>query len=171
MYFELLSEVSEVVVIASGRGIRDLARLRRQSGPGRWRKLKGIALVRLRGGRAAGRGTLVRGARCREGQDEGEEAARRMSAMRRKQYLLCVRNSGCEDLELRKLYVKLSDAAAAREGFVRVVDESGEDYLYPAVNFVPVRLPLEAERALARRMPVRASNPPMQRPAGKAGRR
>ncbi|MCW5891049.1 MAG: hypothetical protein KIT14_10915 [bacterium] len=81
--------------------------------------------------------------------------------MRKKQYLLCVRNSGCEDLELRKLYVKLPDALAAREGFVRVVDESGEDYLYPAANFVLVRLPLAAERALARRMPVRASNPPL----------
>lgn len=91
--------------------------------------------------------------------------------MRKKQYVLCVRNSGCEDLELRKLYVKLTDAAAAREGLVRVVDESGEDYLYPAGNFVPLRLPLEAERALARRMPVRASNPPVQRAAGKAGRR
>ncbi|MCW5891050.1 MAG: hypothetical protein KIT14_10920 [bacterium] len=51
MYFELLSEIEDVVVIASRQGIRDLARLRRQHGRGRWRKLKGVAFVRLRGGR------------------------------------------------------------------------------------------------------------------------
>jgi hypothetical protein len=51
MQFDLVSEISEVATIAAGRGIRDLVRLRRQFGAGRWRKLKGIALVRLRGGR------------------------------------------------------------------------------------------------------------------------
>jgi hypothetical protein len=52
MHFELVGEITGVLTIASGRGIRDLARLRRQHGPGRWRKLKGIASVRLGGGRA-----------------------------------------------------------------------------------------------------------------------
>jgi hypothetical protein len=51
MHFELLSEITGVVTIASGRGICELARLRRQYGPGRWRKLKGVAAVRLGGGR------------------------------------------------------------------------------------------------------------------------
>ena len=51
MHFEVVSEITGVVTIASGRGIRDLARLRRQHGPGRWRKLKGVASVRLSGGR------------------------------------------------------------------------------------------------------------------------
>jgi hypothetical protein len=51
MYFELVGEITGVVTIASGRGIRDLARLRRQHGPGRWRKLKGVADVRVGGGR------------------------------------------------------------------------------------------------------------------------
>jgi hypothetical protein len=87
------------------------------------------------------------------------------SPRRRKQFLLCVRNAGCEDLELRKFYEHLPDALAAREGYVRVVDESGEDYLYPKTYFLAVRLPREAERALTRRTPMRASNPPLQRPA------
>ena len=87
------------------------------------------------------------------------------SPRRKKRFLLCVRNTGCEDLELRKLYEHLPDDVATREGYVRVVDESGEDYLYPKTYFVAVRLPREAERALARRIPIRASNPPLQRSA------
>jgi len=86
------------------------------------------------------------------------------SPRRKKRFLLCVRNTGCEDLELRKLYEHLPDDVAAREGYVRVVDESGEDYLYPKTYFVAVRLPGEAERALARR-PLSASKPPLQRSA------
>jgi hypothetical protein len=51
MHFEVVGEISDVTTIASGRRIRDLARLRRQHGLGRWRKLKGVALVRLGSGR------------------------------------------------------------------------------------------------------------------------
>lgn len=73
-----------------------------------------------------------------------------MVAMRtKKRFLLCVRNKGCEDLEPRKLYEQLPDSRAAEDGYVRVVDESGEDYLYPADYFIAVELPREAERALA----------------------
>ena len=60
-----------------------------------------------------------------------------------------MRNKGCEDLELRKLYEQLPDARAAEDGYMRVVAESGEDYLYSAGYFVAVELPREAERALA----------------------
>jgi hypothetical protein len=67
---------------------------------------------------------------------------------RKKQFLLCVRNNGCDDLEVRKLYQQLPDRRGAEEGYVRIVDESGEDYLYPAAHFVAVELPLEAQRAL-----------------------
>jgi hypothetical protein len=48
--FEILSEIDEIEIIASGRAIRDLARLKKQYGEGRWRKLKGIATIRLRDG-------------------------------------------------------------------------------------------------------------------------
>ncbi len=51
MYFEIISEISEVEPIAVGPQIRDLKRLRKQFGPGRWRKLKGIAHVKLESGR------------------------------------------------------------------------------------------------------------------------
>jgi len=55
--------------------------------------------------------------------------------------LLCIRSEGSDDLEPRKVYRRLPDRAAARDGYLRVIDESGEDYLYPAEYFVPVRLP------------------------------
>lgn len=63
-------------------------------------------------------------------------------------FALCIRNDDCEDLERRKVYRVLPDEDAAREGYVRVVDESGEDYLYPASYFVLVELPQEAREAL-----------------------
>lgn len=50
MNFEILSQITEIEVIARGSGIHDLPRLRRTYGPGNWRKLKGIARVRLASG-------------------------------------------------------------------------------------------------------------------------
>lgn len=49
--FEIISEITDIEPIAVGGSIRDRARLRKQYGPGRWRKLKGIAMIRLRNGR------------------------------------------------------------------------------------------------------------------------
>lgn len=65
-------------------------------------------------------------------------------------YVICVRNRNCRaSLELRKLYRRLPDAAAGRHGLVRIVDESGEDYLYPGEYFIAIRLPQAAEKAIA----------------------
>ncbi len=47
MFFEVVGSITEIEIIATGHGIRDLARLRRRYGVGRWRKLKGVAIVRL----------------------------------------------------------------------------------------------------------------------------
>ena len=66
----------------------------------------------------------------------------------KKKFAICVRNDGAEDLEIRKVYQILSDARAAKDKHVRVIDESGEDYLYPADFFIPLALPLEVARAL-----------------------
>ena len=51
MNFDIVSEIREIETIAVGGKIRDIARLRRMYGKGRWRKLKGVAQVRLRSGR------------------------------------------------------------------------------------------------------------------------
>jgi len=60
----------------------------------------------------------------------------------RKHFMICVDNRGYESsLEIRKLYEVLTDKTAERHHQVRVIDESGEDYLYPEKFFAPVRLP------------------------------
>jgi len=63
-------------------------------------------------------------------------------------FALCVENKDCEDLEKRKIYQVIPDEAASREGYFRVIDESGEDYLYPQSYFILVQLPREAQEAL-----------------------
>ncbi len=67
-----------------------------------------------------------------------------------RQFLLCVSNDSYPaSLEVRKVYQALPDPVAASRGFVRVIDESGEDYLYPSDCFVAVELPQAAARAFA----------------------
>jgi hypothetical protein len=67
------------------------------------------------------------------------------------QYVVCVKNKNyAASIELRKLYRALPDPAAAKLGQLRVVDESGEDYLYPEEYFVPIQLPQAAEKAVRR---------------------
>ena len=51
MSFEVIGEITDVQTIATGNAIRDLARLQKQYGKGRWRKLRGVALARLASGR------------------------------------------------------------------------------------------------------------------------
>ena len=63
------------------------------------------------------------------------------------QFALCVENNDCEDIEKRKFYQILPDAEAAREGYLRVVDESQEDYLYPESYFIFVELPRKVQEA------------------------
>ncbi|HYV75197.1 MAG TPA: hypothetical protein VFB24_13140 [Candidatus Binatia bacterium] len=67
----------------------------------------------------------------------------------KKRFAICVRNDGAEDLEIRKVYQILPDARAAKDKHIRVIDESGEDYLYPSEFFIPLTLPREVERALS----------------------
>ena len=64
------------------------------------------------------------------------------------QFVVCVRNEDCEDLELRKIYQVLPDAAAAEDNYIRIIDESGEDYLYPADYFLPIELSKDLEKAV-----------------------
>ena len=63
-------------------------------------------------------------------------------------FALCTENKDCEDLEKRKIYQVLPDDDAEKEGYLRVIDESGEDYLYPESYFVLVQLPHKAKEAL-----------------------
>lgn len=65
-------------------------------------------------------------------------------------FVLCIQHGGYEaSLEPRKVYRALPDAEAESHGLVRVIDESGEDYLFPATLFVRIQVPAEAEEVFS----------------------
>ncbi len=69
----------------------------------------------------------------------------------RVRFAVCVKNKGYEaSLEVGKLYRMIPDLNAARHGYLRIVDESGEDYGYSADRFLAIDLPKPVERALLR---------------------
>ena len=65
-------------------------------------------------------------------------------------FVVCIKNKGyAVSLEVRKIYQVIPDICAAEHRLIRVIDESGEDYLYPADYFIPIELPKAAEKALS----------------------
>ena len=71
-------------------------------------------------------------------------------------FAICLKNKGSEDLIVRKVYQVLPDERAAKQGLLRIIDESGEDYLYPAGYFFFIDLPQKVERALRQKVPAAA---------------
>lgn len=70
----------------------------------------------------------------------------------RNRYALCVKNRGyAASLELRKVYRLLPDPPAERKGLVRIVDESGEDYLFPSTFFLEIELPRAVSRVFSKK--------------------
>src|SRR2546422_10188697 len=70
-----------------------------------------------------------------------------------KQFVVCIDNSDyLASLELHKIYAAVPDERAAEDDFLRVVDESGEDYLYSAKRFVSVELPQQVKQSWVRRV-------------------
>lgn len=66
------------------------------------------------------------------------------------QFAVCIQNAAYPaSLELHKIYRIIPDENAAQDGDLRVIDESGEDYLYPAACFVVISLPLQTAQVLA----------------------
>lgn len=63
-------------------------------------------------------------------------------------FVLCIENKDCDDLEKRKVYQIIPDKKAETEGFLRIIDESGDDYLYPQSYFIAIQLPKEAHNIL-----------------------
>jgi hypothetical protein len=131
-------------------------RLRPRAGPGRSGER---GRLHGPGGPRAGRPVAPREAPDRQG-DRGAPGsrARRGSSKRtdpierqaRSRYVLCVKNRGyAASLERRKIYRRLNDIRASRHGLIRVVDESGQDYLYPSSYFVSIAVPKPARRALS----------------------
>ncbi len=72
-----------------------------------------------------------------------------MTKSQAKQLVVCVDNEGyAASLEKRKIYIALRDLGAEKHSMLRIVDESGEDYLYPKAFFRPIALPLAVKRAV-----------------------
>jgi hypothetical protein len=64
-------------------------------------------------------------------------------------FAVCINNSAYpDDLKVRTIYQVLPDESAAKSNYARIVDETGEDYLYPATYFVFIEIPPEAAKAL-----------------------
>lgn len=72
-----------------------------------------------------------------------------MSKSISRQLVVCINNEGYPaSLEKRKIYVSVRDAAAEKRGFVRIIDESGDEYLYPKMLFRSIALPRAVKRAV-----------------------
>jgi hypothetical protein len=68
---------------------------------------------------------------------------------RQTEFVLCINDSE-DDLQKGKMYKVIPDESAAKSKYLRVVDDSGEDYVYPSAYFLKIELPQEAKRALLR---------------------
>ncbi|OQX02490.1 MAG: hypothetical protein BWK80_57755 [Desulfobacteraceae bacterium IS3] len=111
MNFEIIDNIQVTENIAIGKSIRELENLYKLYGCGRWRKLKGIANIRFGSGEIYG-------------------------------FVLCLNNQDYEiSLERWKIYETLRDDEALCRRLIQVIDESGEDYLYPAELFFKIELP------------------------------
>lgn len=72
-----------------------------------------------------------------------------MSKSPSQQFVVCIANDDyAASLEKRKIYLALPDRAAEKHGLLRIVDESGDDYLYPKTFFRPIALPQSVKKAV-----------------------
>ena len=73
----------------------------------------------------------------------------RSRRMKTQEFAVCIQNTGFgTSLEVRKLYPVVDDPDAEANDLIRVIDESGEDYVYPTLLFQRLTLPIEVQRAL-----------------------
>ena len=77
-----------------------------------------------------------------------------MSKPKKARLVLCLRRGDAEDLEAGKVYEELPDPKAVRDGYLRIIDESGDDYLYPADWFIALQLPPALARELAENLEI-----------------
>ena len=92
---------------------------------------------------------MKRTASARKSSSASGTSTRRRVAAARPRFAVCVRNEGYEaSLERNKIYSVLPDDEAERDGDLRVVDESGEDYLFSADRFVAIEVPSAVKASL-----------------------
>lgn len=146
MDFEILSEITGIEEIARGTAVRNRKRLRRVYGGRAWRKMKGLARVRFAGSKVVS----VQSTRWHEVHDVGKKCSKSSFANpSRGGFVMCVDNTDYPALlEVGKVYRTLPAHTGVPRGLLRVVEESGEDYLYPVKRFVPIELPPRGRRVL-----------------------
>lgn len=151
MEFQVVGAITDIEIIAVGRSIRELARLRKVHGTGRWRKLKALDSFACR--MVASRRPSYIGMKrtvSANGKSRSSDCWIDMKKKVSPQFVMCVSNKGYPaSLEVRKVYQKLDDKQAEARSLVRIIDESGEDYLYPTEFFVPIEMPEAVARSLA----------------------
>jgi hypothetical protein len=151
MLLTLIGEIGHVETAAVGAKILEVERLRKVYGRGRWRKRKGIARVRLADNSIHLGVGMEELASARKGSrsSASSKSGAHSSAQVAQDLVICIKNDGHEAaLELRKIYRVFEDTEARTRCFLRIVDESGEDYLYPRGNFLAVTLPAATRRAV-----------------------
>ena len=151
MQFEVLGPIIDIETIAVGTALREIARLRRVYGPGRWRKRKGVATIRLLDGTVH-----TAELHCMRQRDWAEKSSKSdgygsdmTSDLSDCRFVVCIRNDDYPaSLEVRKLYLVVPEATPTVDHYLRIIDESGEDYLYPDDYFMPIDLPQPIRAAL-----------------------
>ena len=152
MHFEIVGRITETETIAVGPGIRILGVLRKRYGRGRWRKLKGVASVRLADGRirlAEVHWFEAHGIGKRKIESNGiwiKKMAKKNN--QEPKFAVCISSDDPDLLTPRRIYQVLPDESAAKSNYIRVIDNEGEDYLYPADYFLFIELPRKVEQAL-----------------------
>ena len=74
-------------------------------------------------------------------------------------FVICINDGGyADDLKVRTIYQVLPDASAARSNYLRIIDETGEDYLYPAGYFMSIELPNEMKQLFEPSLPHAKAN-------------
>jgi hypothetical protein len=152
VFFEICGDLTEIETFAVGSGIRELARLGKLYGKGRWRQRKASGTLNCR--MAAYGERSFTGTKLPESAKGIQDQALRGLAVPSRRYktqgfAVCLQNTGYPaSLEIRKLYAVLDDADADANNLIRVIDESGEGYVYPARLFQKLTLPAQLQRAL-----------------------
>ncbi len=160
----ILGTITDAEIISSGVALRVRRKLQKLHGPGRWRKLKGVAKVRLPDGCA-----VVAEVHWFEAHGVGRKELKIKRLLEPRvsndSFVLCIDSRGYgASLEERKVYLVVSDPVAEEHALVRVVDESSEDYLFPARLFVPIAVPQAAAKAFRESRRARPSSRPRERP-------
>jgi hypothetical protein len=127
-----------------------MARLRKLYGRSRWRKRKELLASGCPMAQSISPRSIVRSGRTwAQGIQDQASALRRTIMARTKQLVVCIDNDGYEaSLERRKIYVALRDSTTEKHALVRLIDESGDDYLYPKTFFREIELPRAVRKAV-----------------------